>query len=237
MDATQPVCPATAALLKGWLTARSIVRALPLPVPEHGGWSVDAGLPAEQKRYVFASPHPAIQALAATIKATHIFIKICGTGEQLQALLPAGWQLQSPNYLMTLATDKQALRPALPALPTLPAGYQFELEELQETSKADTTNALAGIMVRIKAADGSLAASGYAVEHEGYFIYDRIVTDAAHQRRGLGRALMAALGATRQSAQSQQVLVATEEGRALYTSLGWDVHTPYATAMIAADKE
>lgn len=203
-------------LLKGWLTARSIARKLPQPVPEHGGLRVETGLPQETRRYVFARPEHSIRALAQSIIAPNIFIKMCGTGEQLMALVPSHWQLRPTSYLMT--TDRLHHN-----MPPLPIGYRLELSTEQSVT-----------MARVLAEDDSLAASGYAAEHDGYFVYDRIGTEAAHRRLGLGRAIMMALASTRQSSDSQQVLVATEEGRALYSTLGWIMHSPYSTAFIAA---
>lgn len=75
-------------LLRRWLTARSVARGLPLPIACHGGWRVDSGLPAERCRHVFAGPVPGIHALALTVDDPLTFIKMCGTGEQLLALMP-----------------------------------------------------------------------------------------------------------------------------------------------------
>jgi GNAT superfamily N-acetyltransferase len=63
-------------------------------------------------------------------------------------------------------------------------------------------------------------------------VYDRIVTAPEHRRRGLGRALMHALGAARRSASSTQVLVATAEGMALYGTLGWELRSLFTTAAV-----
>ena len=87
--------------------------------------------------------------------------------------------------------------------------------------------------VHVHADDGSVAASGHLALDERFAIYDRIVTDPAHQRRGLGRAVMHALQAlARAHGRHANVLVATAEGRALYESLGWRLHAPWATAVI-----
>ena len=203
-------------LIGAWLGARSVARGLPAPVADHGGMRVDTGLPNEVRRYVFAGPVDGIRELAASIDVPHVPIKMCGPADQLLALLPSGWTLQPPGYLMTRQT-------AGDAMPVLPAGYRVDMAIDGQVAAA-----------RIIAGDGALAASGYAAEHAGVFIFDRIATDAAHRRRGLGKALMAALGSTRRSSASQQVLVATEEGRALYATLGWRVLAPYSTAVILA---
>jgi GNAT superfamily N-acetyltransferase len=44
---------------------------------------------------------------------------------------------------------------------------------------------------RILSETGALAARGYAVETREVFIYDRIVTEPEHRRKGPGHAVMA----------------------------------------------
>jgi GNAT superfamily N-acetyltransferase len=88
------------------------------------------------------------------------------------------------------------------------------------------------IAARAYAPDGSIAASGYAAEYDGTFVFDRIATQPAHRRRGLGSAIMAALGSMKRSDVTTSVLVATEDGRALYSALGWIVRSPYSTIAI-----
>ncbi|MBY0241498.1 MAG: GNAT family N-acetyltransferase [Burkholderiaceae bacterium] len=201
-------------LLRRWLAARSVARGLPLPVACHGGWRVDTALPAERCRHVFAGPAPGIHALALTVDDPLTLIKMCGTGEQLLALMPPGWRLQQVGYLMV--HDGAPM-----AAPPLPARYRLAIAVEG-----------AATVARLFFEDGSLASSGYAVEHDGVFIFDTIVTEAPHRRRGLGKALIAALGATQQSSASRRVLVATEEGRDLYLALGWEVLSPYATVKL-----
>lgn len=64
------------------------------------------------------------------------------------------------------------------------------------------------------------------------FVFDRIETAVDHRRKGLGMAVMRALGLARRFAGSPQLLVATEDGRALCARLGWMVIAPVATAVI-----
>jgi GNAT superfamily N-acetyltransferase len=204
-------------LLWGWLAARSIARGLPLPVPEHGGMRVDTGMPNELRRYVFAGPGPGLQELASLTHPPRTFIKMCGASDQLLRLIPAKWQLQPSGYLMTHAGARDALQAPAP-------GYQIEVEQQ-------------GLVISARgyAQDGSIAASGYAAEHGGIFVFDRIATHAAHRRRGLGRAIMSALGSMQRANTAQRVLVATEEGRALYSTLGWKVRSAYSTIAIPDD--
>jgi GNAT superfamily N-acetyltransferase len=86
---------------------------------------------------------------------------------------------------------------------------------------------------RIFSETGALAASGYAAETRGVFIYDRIVTEPEHRRKGLGHTLMLTLHSARQHPSGPELLVATEDGRALYSTLGWETISPYSTASIA----
>ncbi len=202
------------ALVQAWVGARSIGRGLPLPVPDRGGLRVDTAMPQEHRRYVFACPGEGLRELAQSIREPRVALKLAGTREEMASLLPARWEIAEPGFLMTCE------RPHAGAA-ACPDGYRLELRTMQATTQA-----------RILTAHGELAASGYAVEYAGVFAYDRIVTEPAHRRRGLGRAVMAALGSARRSAASRPVLVATPEGRALYASLGWTLHSPWTTALI-----
>lgn len=201
------------ALIAAWLAARSIARRLPAPVADHGGWRVDTQSENEECRYVFATSGPSVARLAATIERPRVFLKVAAEPDVLARLIPSGWQVEGDTWVMTCA--------AIPAEPVIPAGYSVSVERVAET-----------VYARLLASDGSEAASGFAAEAGGVFVYDRIGTAPAHRRRGVGRALMAVLGSTRRSSASRQVLVATRDGRALYTRLGWEVHAPYATAFI-----
>jgi len=203
-------------LLWRWVAARSIARGLPLPVPDHGGMRVDTGLPEEVRRYVFTSPCPGLRELAATIDTPQVYLKVCAAAADLHGLLAPRWRVQPSGYLM--AHDG----PPVPALPPA-SGYRVELLRDGAVTAA-----------RIRSADGATAASGYAAEHDGVFILDRILTHPDHRRRGLGRMLVTALGSTQRSSASRRVLVATEDGCALYSTLGWRVLSPYTTIVIPA---
>ncbi|WP_170304353.1 GNAT family N-acetyltransferase [Duganella radicis] len=206
--------PPDADLLERWLRARSVVRNLPQPVPDRGGLRVDTGMPQELRRYVFAGPSPGITELAREIDEPYIFIKMCGGAALLESLVTPKWQLQPPGYLMTK-------EPGRNPIPSLPPGYWLQVQ-----TEASVTTA------RIFTEDDTLAASGYAVEHEGVFVFDRIATAPAHQHQGLGAAIVAALGTAQRSQAAQRVLVATQAGRALYSTLGWSVHSHYSTVTI-----
>jgi GNAT superfamily N-acetyltransferase len=205
------------ALLFGWLAARSIARGLPAPVADHGGFRVDTGGEVEIRRWAFTRPGNGLSELGHLLDAPGHFLKLCGTGEQLLALLPPRWRLQNePGYVMR-GPETQSPTAALPA------DYVLQL-------KRDSR----GSRVVILASDGALAASGTAAEAAGVFVYDRIITEPDHRRRGLGRVVMAALRETRGGDAATELLVATDDGRALYATLGWTVVSPFATAEIPA---
>jgi GNAT superfamily N-acetyltransferase len=201
-------------LLWNWLAARSIARGLPLPVPEHGGMRVDTGAPDEVRRYLFAAPGSGLRDLASSIHTPRTFIKLCGPADVLRELVPSRWQVQESGHMMMHPGGRDVLH-------SPGAGYRIEVMQ----------HGLV-IAAHVRAQDGAVVARGYAAEYRGVFVYDRIATHAAHRRRGLGRAILAALGARQRSDSAQRVLVATDEGRALYATLGWSVRSPYSTAVI-----
>ncbi|MGV9314134.1 GNAT family N-acetyltransferase [Streptomyces sp. NPDC003691] len=77
-------------------------------------------------------------------------------------------------------------------------------------------------VVSLHGPGGEVAARGTIAVTGADAIADRIETDPAHRRRGLGRAVMSALAeaAVAQGARTG-LLIASEEGQRLYTSLGW----------------
>ncbi|MCX5400331.1 GNAT family N-acetyltransferase [Streptomyces sp. NBC_00102] len=77
-------------------------------------------------------------------------------------------------------------------------------------------------IVSLRDASGEVAARGTIAVVGAEAIADRIETDPAHRRRGLGRATMSALveAAVAQGARTG-LLIASEEGQHLYSSLGW----------------
>jgi len=203
------------ALLFGWLAARSIARGLPAPVADRGGFRVDTGGEVEVRRWGFTQPGMGLSELGRTLDAPGHFLKLCGTGQDLLAALPPRWRLQDePGYVMRGPETP-------PPAAALPAGYGLQLDR-------DTR----GSRVTILAPDGELAASGTAAEAAGVFVYDRIITEPDHRRRGLGRVVMAALRETRADLAATELLVATDDGRALYATLGWTVISPFVTAEI-----
>lgn len=198
-------------MLYSWLSARSIARGLPAPVPDYGGYRVDTNSAAEIRRWVFSQVGAGLVQLGHSINQPRHFLKLCDSAEKLRSILPARWQLSTSGYFMQACGD--------PTKRSMAAGYTAETERRSEV-----------VEVRIRSGSGELAASGYAVETQDVFIYDRIVTTPQHRRKGLGSAVMATLHQAKQSSDKPELLVATEDGRALYTTLGWRLISLYSTA-------
>ena len=201
-------------LVFAWQTAHSIARGSPPPVHDRGGFRVDTDSEKEVKRWVFPQQCDGLRAIAHDVAAPRHYLKLCGTNEELRSALPARWEVQPENYFMMAAVTPIDTKP-------LPNGYKMELRQTGPVTQA-----------RVIAPDGALAASGCAAESADVFIYDRIETAQDHRRKGLGIAVMIALGTARKSLISPQLLVATGEGRNLYASMGWTVLAPFAAATI-----
>ncbi|MGH6878591.1 MAG: GNAT family N-acetyltransferase [Rhizomicrobium sp.] len=202
-------------LMESWLQARSVSRGLPQPVADRGGWRVDSALPHEKQRYLFVRPAAGLREIAESIREPLIFLKLCDTSGVMRSWLPRRWEIVSSNFVMICdGGPRRAAR-------QLPAGYRLETK-----TNSAVTHAC------VLSATGELAASGYAAEYAGVFIYDRILTTEAHRRKGLGAIVMTALASARQSSSAPQILAATPAGRALYLTLGWSDCAPYTTAAI-----
>lgn len=235
--------PVDVPLMAAWLAARSLSRGLPAPVLDRGGVRVDTGHPDERRRYVFAESVEGLRELGHSIDEPFVPLKLCRPAEELLALLPPRWAISSNSWVMGRDgfydpfrnpanagaqgsegnAHNSGLQRSQQYAENIPAGYTLAIEGDGPVWSA-----------RIVSDGGSLAASGYAAETDGVFIYDRIRTEPDHERRGLGRALMAALSRRRRDPASREILTATAAGRSLYLQLGWHDLAPYSTAMIPA---
>jgi len=201
-------------LVFAWQAAHSIARGSPPPMHDRGGFRVDTHSEKEVKRWVFPQLCDGLRAIAGDITAPRHFLKLCGSDEELRSALPARWEVQPANYFMMATAAAVDTKP-------LPDGYRMEFEHAGPVTRASVIGP-----------QGDLAASGCAAETADVFIYDRIETAQDHRRKGLGVAVMVALGAARKSLVSPQLLVATGDGRSLYVNLGWTVLAPFAAATI-----
>ena len=207
---------ADAGLVEAWVDGWALSRNVAAPIRVAGGHRVVVGEPGHAERFVFPTLDAALSDLAARITEPGIFLKAFCAPEALRAAVGPRWSPQAPGDLM--AVDLVAVPP--PAAPA--AGYGLDL-------RAEG----AVLVVEIHDADGALAASGRAALTGGFAVFDKIITDPAHQRRGLGRIVMGALGERARALGAEQgVLVATPEGRALYEVLGWRFEGRMETVVI-----
>jgi GNAT superfamily N-acetyltransferase len=175
------------------------------------------GLPEQKARYVLPALDPdALRALAESIDEPSIFLKVCAPPGQVAPLLPARWKIAPASYFMA------ATSAAMANSTSIPAGYRpsFRREKW-------------GLLAALTDEKGALAANGRLMIEQGWAIFDRIETDEAHRRRGLGTAMMHALQREALSVGVRGgLLVATADGERLYTSLGWTILSDYSSMVI-----
>jgi GNAT superfamily N-acetyltransferase len=192
----------------------------PTVLPE--GFYVHVGLPRQQARYVLPrfEPH-SLLALASRIHTPWTFIKVCAQLEPVAEALPKPWAIvQDPRLMMTAALAHTAdLAPA--------DGVSRDY-----SSHLSCEGDVIGAEWRDRA--GTVVASGRAAMVDSSCIFDQISVHEDHRRRGLGRALVGLLGQEAiKRDKTRGILVATSDGIALYSSIGWEPHSPYASAVIS----
>jgi GNAT superfamily N-acetyltransferase len=207
-------------VVRAWVEGWALSRQVPAPVAIVQGWRVDVGLPEHRVRYVFADLDPAaIRGLAESLKPPGAFIKACVESEELAASLPANWGLDPLHHMMTARLGRGG-----PKALDIPKGYELALGQQGQV-----------IVAALRETSGEIAASGRIALAGSRGIVDQVVTHVDHRRRGLGRVIMQGLEQAAASAgATTAILVATDDGRALYSALGWDLHAPLATAAIRA---
>ncbi|WP_066816739.1 GNAT family N-acetyltransferase [Sphingomonas mali] len=207
-------------LIARWADAWAISRGAAMPVARDGGLYIHVDQPDQIGRYIFAHVDAeAIRPLAASIDRPLLYLKVCASADAVRPLLPPGWEIAAPGYMMTAPLSVMLNRSA--ALPT-----EFEL-----CITGDDSITFAYILDTA----GEEAARGRIIAVDGLIVFDRIRTADQYQRRGLGSAIMRALAAeARQLGIKDAMLCATPAGRELYTSLGWSLHSDYTTASLSA---
>ncbi len=193
-------------LVRAWAEGWAISRGTPPPVEVPEGYRVDVGLPGHVTRYVLPAHAPE---LAARLTAPGTWLKICAA----QVPLDGRWQVQPPEYLMSIRlTAKEAAHPS-----------EYELNVTQSGSVIDV----------LISKQGEPAARAKAALSGEFAVIDQVITEPAHRRRGLGTIAMQALAqATIARGATTGVLVATEDGRALYSRLGWHLESVVTAARL-----
>jgi len=206
-------------LIARWADAWAISRGAAMPVARDGGLYIHVDQPDQVGRYIFAQiDAEAIRPLAASIERPLLYLKVCAPAHAVRPLLPHGWEIATPGYMMTAPLSVMLDRPAV-------FSAEFELRITYDNSIT---------FAHIIDAVGEEAARGRIVAVDDLIVFDRIRTADRYQRRGLGSAIMRALAAeARQSGVEDAMLCATPAGRELYTSLGWSLHSDYTTASLS----
>ncbi|MBT2484045.1 MULTISPECIES: GNAT family N-acetyltransferase [unclassified Microbacterium] len=209
------VAPALAADILTWTEGWARSRSHASPTPIHGGVHIHVGSAAESARYVLTAPNTErARELASGVTEPRFWIKWPAAVNEAEPRIPGGWTLIEPQFLM--GTQLTA------ATPLLPDGYRLTLDDEGDALEARVTTDT-GIL----AARGRLGLSTVAVP-------DQIRTQLEHQRRGLGKAIMSTLSnAALDRGRSDAVLLASDQGRRLYSTLGWRVITPFWAAVHA----
>ena len=203
-------------ILEKWLSAWSISRELPLPTKFKSGYKVDVGYEKQKVRYVFAEPNNDFIQLSETISENWIFLKVCASPAEIKNKIPEKWVIQPQGYMMSCASPMN-----IPGK-SLPDGYKLVFDSYKSTS-----------VVNVVANDGELAATGRVVIVGDLAVYDRISTAENHQRKGLATFLIKELEQIAISKNvNQNFLVATELGKVLYQSLGWNICSLYTSVVI-----
>lgn len=205
------------AIVAAWTAAWAISRGKPAPAPVHNGFYLVDGRPQQKARYVFPDlREDVVGELTGAITEPWVHLKFCAPRAAVAALLPDGWSIADPGYMM--AADPDAL--AGPC--EMPPGYASSVTEQGGV-----------IALSVSSEMGEPAARGRLVLRGSFAIFDQIETEEGHRRRGLGTAVMRRLGGEALHRRAGRgILVATPAGQALYRSLGWRLLSDYTSAFI-----
>ncbi|WP_145807093.1 GNAT family N-acetyltransferase [Kribbella amoyensis] len=119
------------------------------------------------------------------------------------------------DWLMTIQLSEQ---------PALQLNDRYALHTELESSPAVAGRASSDLIVTRATLHGGVVSSGRMAVVGEDAVADRIETDPAHRRRGLGSAVMASLVETAAAQGAKRgILIASIDGLRLYRSLGWKV--------------
>ncbi|MBB6370261.1 GNAT family N-acetyltransferase [Chryseobacterium shigense] len=206
-------------IVEKWLKAWSLSRKLPLPAQYKSGFRVEVGEENQKVRYVFPELNNDFLDLSKLINEPWIYLKVCASPDEVKNSVPERWEIQPPGYMM------YCLGPMKNRGQALCEDYHLEYEKYNSTT-----------VVKIIAENGELASTGRIVMVDDLAVYDRIITEEKHRRKGLAVFLMLELEKIALSNDiCNNFLVATEDGKMLYESLGWKLYSPYISIVIPAN--
>ncbi|WP_245573142.1 GNAT family N-acetyltransferase [Amycolatopsis benzoatilytica] len=203
--------------IRTWVAGWALSRDTPPPVEKPWGLHIEVpGNASEAGRHVLPRAEESlVRAAAEATRTPRTWLKTTAEPQTIEPWLTDGWAVAWEDTGHIMATDLQA------ANPVLADGY---------TASVRRRGAVTFVRVQDsageQAAKGQMAAVGEAV------VVDRVVTESAHQRRGLGGFVMRTLANhALDDGAVLGVLGATDQGRALYETLGWKKHATLAEAV------
>jgi ribosomal protein S18 acetylase RimI-like enzyme len=201
-------------LVRRWQAGWSASRGWTKVVDDDGILTVKVGETERAMEFVVLDPdgHPERVDRAAdmaldTLGAAWVTLATTeGRESMVDTLDDLGLDVQrDPEWLMTIELSQQ---------PSLQLHSRYALvSELQEN-----------VIVTRATLHGAVASSGRMAVVGTDAVADRIETDPAHRRRGLGSAVTAALvDAAKARGATRGILIASRDGQRLYRSLGWKI--------------
>lgn len=207
-------------IIEKWLKGWSLSRDLPLPFPYKSGFKVNVNDEKQKARYVFAELNDDFFQLANSIEEPWIFLKVCASFDDFKDEIPEKWEVQPQGYMMSCVSPMNFSNAILHD------DYRLEFEEYNST-----------FVIKIITKNHELASIGRVVIVDDLAVYDRISTEINHKRKGLATFIMKELEKIALSkGVSNNFLVATEQGKSLYESLGWELYSLYTSIVIPAEK-
>lgn len=195
----------------GWALSRDRPSALAGRI-----WRVDVASEFRAVEYVIANPDQAeARALCSAVRGR-----------------PDGWVTVVGEVRADATAEFAGLVTLEHAESLMTATLADLATEVARTSSGDVEIDVRGAVAfaRIEVGGDVVAAEGQVALSGSDAILDRIRTHPEFRRRGLGSVLMAALTAWAvEQGATTGLLVASEQGRALYTRLGWQDAAPVTT--------
>ncbi|WP_104381613.1 GNAT family N-acetyltransferase [Sphingobacterium sp. HMA12] len=202
--------------LAKWLDAWALSRELAPPTRFKSGYRIDVGYERQKARYIFQELNDDFIELSETIHETWVFLKVCAALSEAKSKISERWVIQPQGYMMS------CIYPMDIPDTELPKGYRIEFDHYNSTT-----------VVKIVAHNGALASIGRLIIVDDLAVYDRISTEENHRRKGLATFLMKELERIAiAKGIHKNFLVATEQGKLLYQSLGWQVDCLYTSIVI-----
>jgi len=217
MNPVFPGSPEHIAIVETWTRGWAVAREVPsVPVWENGGLKTEVGWADQKTRYVFPYFNDDFVQLMKVIKEPWVSLKTYADPEDVKRVLQHRWVIQQVGYMMTYTGLPAIIKP-----------------ELQKEYILDITEKESVIIVKVVTLNGEQASIGRTAIINDYVIYDRVETNALHQRKGLASVVMRTLEAIAASrGKTKGILVATDQGKKLYETLGWKLHSLYTSVVI-----